>query len=54
MLEFLKGLLEFGRRNPKLRPLVITAPGDETLAGRLGLSAVSWKEFLISGPPAHA
>ena len=49
----LKGLLEFGRRNPKLHPLVITAPGDETFARGLGLSAVSWKEFLISGPPAR-
>jgi hypothetical protein len=49
----LKGLLEFCRRNPKFRPLVITAPGDEPLAHRHGLAAISWKEFLISGPPAR-
>ena len=47
----LKGLLEFCRRNPKFHPLVITAPGDEPLARRHGLAAVSWKEFLMSGPP---
>jgi uncharacterized protein len=48
----LKGLLEFCRRNPKFRPLVITAPGGEAIAHRHGLLAVSWKEFLMSGPPS--
>jgi uncharacterized protein len=48
----LKGLLEFCRRHPKFRPLVITAPGDEVNAQRHGLSALSWKEFLLLGPPA--
>jgi len=49
----LKGLLEFCRRNPQFRPLVITRPGDEPIALRHGLSAVSWREFLMSGPPAR-
>jgi hypothetical protein len=47
----LKGLLEFCRRNPKFRSLVITAPGDEPLARRHGLLGINWKEFLMSGPP---
>ena len=47
----LKGLLEFCRRNPKFRPLVITAPGDEPLAHRHGLLATSWENLLMSGPP---
>ena len=47
----LEGRLEFCRRNPKLRPLVITAPGDEPLARRHGLVAMSWKESRMSGPP---
>jgi predicted AAA+ superfamily ATPase len=47
----LRGLLEFCRRSPKFRPLVITAPGDEPLARRHGLVAISWKEFLMSGHP---
>ena len=51
-LQNLKGLLEFCRRNPKFRPLVITAPGDEVIAQRHGLAALSWKEFLMSGPPS--
>jgi uncharacterized protein len=50
----LKGLLEFCRRNSKFRPLVITAPGDERIARGHGLSAISWKEFLVSGPPLSA
>ena len=49
----LKGLLEFCRRNPKFRPFVITAPEDEPLARRHGLLAISWKEFLVSGPPSR-
>jgi len=47
----LKGLLEFSRRNPKFTPLVITAPGSESVARRHRLRSVSWEEFLISGPP---
>jgi len=50
----LKGLLEFCRRNPKLRPLVITAPGTERAARHHGLAAASWEEFLMSGPPSSA
>ena len=46
----LKGLLEFCRRNPKFRPLVITAPGDEPIARRRSILAISWREFLLSGP----
>jgi len=47
----LKGLLEFCRRNTKFHPLVITAPGDESIAHRRGLLAISWKQFLVYGPP---
>ena len=47
----LRGLLEFCRRYPRYRPLVITAAGEESLARRLGLTAMSWSEFLLSGPP---
>jgi len=50
----LKGLLEFCRRNPKFRPLVITAPGAERAARHHGLAAASWEEFLMSGPPSSA
>jgi len=47
----LRGLLEFCRRYPRYRPLVVTAIGDESLAARFGLTAVNWSEFLLSGPP---
>jgi predicted AAA+ superfamily ATPase len=45
----LNGLLEFCRRYPRYRPLVITAPGDEPLATRLGLTTMNWSEFLLAG-----
>jgi len=47
----LRGLLEFCRRYPAFTPLVITAPGDEETARRLGLQSVSWMDFLFAGPP---
>jgi uncharacterized protein len=47
----LRGLLEFCRRYPRYRPLVVTAPGDEAQAHRLGLSSINWSDFLLSGPP---
>ncbi len=46
----LRGLLEFCRRNPACKPLVRTAPGDEEIARRHGIDAMSWPDFLISGP----
>ncbi len=47
----LRGLLEFCRRNTKFRPLIIAAPGDEAIARFHGLQAISWKQFLVDGPP---
>jgi hypothetical protein len=47
----LRGLFEFCRRFPEFRPLVLTAPGDEDSAKNHGISAISWIDFLVSGPP---
>lgn len=47
----LHGLLEFCRRHPAFRPLVVTAPGNEDTAKRLGVDAINWEDFLLSGPP---
>lgn len=49
----LRGLLEFCRRYPRYRPLVVTAVGNESLATRFGLAAVNWPEFLLSGLPGR-
>ena len=46
----LTGLLEFCRRHPAFRPLVVTRPGDEEVARRLGLPAIAWVDFLTAGP----
>ena len=48
----LAGLFEFCRRHAALRPLAVTRPGDEGLARRLAIQAVSWIEFLAGGPPS--
>lgn len=49
----LRGLLEFCHRNPEFRPLVITAPGREDSARRLGIAGMSWPAFLLRGPSDH-
>ena len=46
----LRGLLEFCRRNPAFKPLVISAPGHEELARRHEIASVSWEDFLLGGP----
>jgi predicted AAA+ superfamily ATPase len=46
----LRGVLEFCRRNPEFRPLVV---GDERgleVARRAGVDAVHWRRFLLQGP----
>jgi predicted AAA+ superfamily ATPase len=47
----LRGLLEFCRRYPRFRPLVIGTPGNLKAAAELGLATVTWADFLNSGPP---
>jgi len=47
----LKALLEFVRRHPSLRPLVICDDRGRPTADRAGIQAISWQEFLLSGPP---
>lgn len=42
-------VLQFGY--PVSTPLVITTPGDEETARRLGLQGISWVDFLLAGPP---
>jgi hypothetical protein len=49
----LDGLFEFCKRHPSFRPLVITRPGDEDLARRFNVHAVSWADFLAEGPPSQ-
>jgi len=46
----LRGLLEFTRRVPKYRPLLVCDPAELPAAARLGAAAKSWQEFLLDGP----
>ena len=47
----LRGLLEFNRRYPKYRPLVICDAASRGSAERAGIQATTWRQFLLSGPP---
>lgn len=47
----LRGLLEFQRRAPRYRPLVICDPRARAGVERLGIEATSWQRFLLAGPP---
>jgi len=51
-VQALRGLLEFCRRNPAFKPLVICRPGDQETARRHGIQSISWEDFLLRGPPA--
>jgi hypothetical protein len=44
------GLLEFVRRYPAYRPLVVCGEEGVQTADRLGISAVPWRRFLLEGP----
>jgi predicted AAA+ superfamily ATPase len=48
----LRGLMEFCRRHPRYRPLLVTSPEDEPLAKRLGVTCINWSDFLLTGPRA--
>jgi predicted AAA+ superfamily ATPase len=52
-VQALRGLLEFCRRYPAFKPLVICAPDSEETARRHGIPSISWEDFLIEGPPAN-
>ncbi len=47
----LRGLLEFCRRYPRYRPLVLTGPAGQQTARQAGVSALSWTEFLVGELP---
>jgi predicted AAA+ superfamily ATPase len=49
-LNELRGLLEFCRRNPRFRPLLVTSPENLALAESAQIAAIAWSDFLLSGP----
>jgi uncharacterized protein len=46
----LRALGEFTRRFPEYRALLVCEPGEQAAAERLGVPAMSWRDFLWSGP----
>jgi uncharacterized protein len=45
----LAGLLEFSKRHPDYRPLVVSDEGATGIARRLGVEVLSWQQFLWEG-----
>jgi predicted AAA+ superfamily ATPase len=52
--EALRGLLEFCRRHPRFRPLVLVGPGGQTTARLAGVQGILWSEFLLGGLATRA
>jgi hypothetical protein len=46
----LRGLLEFTRRHPAFRPLVVCSEPGLAVAERAGVAAMTWQDFLLDGP----
>lgn len=51
-LSDLRPLLEFHRRQPQFRPLLIADARALPIAARAGIDATSWQDFLVAGPPS--
>lgn len=52
-LSDLSGLLEFQRRHRRFRPLLIADRSAEEVGERAGIDTISWRDFLLGGPPVH-
>lgn len=50
----LSGLLEFTRRHPRFRPLVVCEKSGLWAAEHVGIQATTWQQFLLKGPPREA
>lgn len=50
-LRAFSGVLEFCRRNLGFRPAVVCDPGQESVGDAVGVTAVTWPEFLLDGLP---
>ena len=46
----LTGLLEFTRRHPGFRPLVVCSASGRATAERADVPAITWQQFLLDGP----
>lgn len=47
-----KGLAEFTRRNREYRPLVVCGEDGLSAVSRTGLTAITWQDYLLNGPPS--
>ncbi len=47
-------LLEFTRRDPELRPLVLCDTDGRATTERAGVQALTWQQFLLGEPPGTA
>lgn len=52
VLADLRGLLEFHRRFPSYRPLLVGPPAARSAAERAGIAFQEWREYLLRGVPS--
>jgi predicted AAA+ superfamily ATPase len=48
----LRGLLEFTRRHPAFKPLVLCDDDYRIVADRLGIASIDWRSYLVAGIPS--
>lgn len=51
--DAIRGLLEFCRRHPRFRPLVLTSAAGGEAVRRVGVTTLTWAEFLLGALPRH-
>lgn len=49
--QSMRGLFEFNRQYPKYQPLIVCEEKELIACKRLGISGITWQEFLWQGPP---
>lgn len=49
----LRGLLEFTRRHPAFKPLVLCDDDYRIVADRLGIASIDWRSYLVAGIPSN-
>lgn len=51
--DAIRGLLEFCRRHPRYRPLVLTGAAGSEAVRRVGVTTLTWADFLLGALPRH-
>jgi hypothetical protein len=42
-----RGILEFCRRNPRFKPMIVTGASEAKAGDRFGITSLTWLDFLL-------